>query len=90
MADCPNCGKDVPEGERLCPSCGFDTGEAQADDVRALREAGRIHPGRLGADSPTDFSGGPLRTGDEQRGATDQELPAEAGSTTPHEEQSGL
>jgi hypothetical protein len=61
MADCPNCGKDVPAEERMCPSCGFDTGEAQADDVRALREAGQIHPGRLGAEDPNDFSGGPVR-----------------------------
>jgi hypothetical protein len=58
MADCPNCGKDVPEGERLCPACGFDTGEAQADSVRALREAGQIHPGRLGAADRAEFSGG--------------------------------
>jgi hypothetical protein len=58
MADCPNCGKDVPESERLCPACGFDTGEAQADNVRALREAGQIHPGRLGASDANDFAGG--------------------------------
>jgi hypothetical protein len=58
MADCPNCGKDVPAGERLCPACGFDTGEAQADDVRALREAGEIHPGRIGAEDADEFSGG--------------------------------
>ena len=53
MADCPNCGKDVPEGERMCPNCGFDTGEGQAEDVRALREAGRIKPGRVNAGDPT-------------------------------------
>jgi hypothetical protein len=61
MADCPNCGKDVPEGERMCPACGFDTGEAQAGEVRALREAGQIHPGRLGASDPEEFSGGEIR-----------------------------
>jgi hypothetical protein len=61
MADCPNCGKDVPAGERMCPSCGFDTGESQAEDVRALREAGRIHPGRLGASDADEFSGGEVR-----------------------------
>ena len=61
MADCPNCGKDVPAGERMCPACGFDTGSAQADEVRALREAGRIHPGRLGASDPDEFSGGEVR-----------------------------
>ena len=58
MADCPNCGKNVPEGERLCPACGFDTGEAQAGDVRALREAGRIHPGRIGPSEDAESSGG--------------------------------
>ena len=64
MPDCPNCGKDVPAGERICPACGFDTGESQAGDVRALREAGQIHPGRLGASDPDEFSGGetPRRT----------------------------
>jgi hypothetical protein len=61
MADCPNCGKDVPAEERMCPACGFDTGEAQAGEVRALREAGRIHPGRLGASDANDFAGGEVR-----------------------------
>ncbi|MEA2468907.1 MAG: zinc-ribbon domain, partial [Thermoleophilaceae bacterium] len=50
MADCPNCGFDVPEGVRICPNCGFDTGEGQAERVRELREKGVIHPGRLGAE----------------------------------------
>jgi zinc ribbon protein len=57
MTDCPNCGANVPEGVRLCPNCGFDTGESQADDVRELREEGRIHPGRIGAEDPDDFAG---------------------------------
>ena len=87
MADCPNCGKGVPEGERLCPACGFDTGEAQAGDVRALREAGQIEPGRL---NPDEKPGDAVRSGEEERSGSDQQLPAEAGSTTPHEEQSGL
>jgi hypothetical protein len=87
MADCPNCGKDVPEGERLCPACGFDTGEAQADDVRALRDAGRIEPGRV---NPDEAPGDAVSSGEEERDATDQELPAEAGSTTPREEQAGF
>jgi uncharacterized membrane protein YvbJ len=52
MADCPNCGADVEAEVRLCPACGFDTGEAQAEAVRALREAGRIKPGRLNAGDP--------------------------------------
>jgi hypothetical protein len=57
VTDCPNCGAEVPEGVRLCPNCGFDTGEGQAERVRELREEGRIHPGRLGADDPEEFSG---------------------------------
>jgi hypothetical protein len=61
MADGPNCGKDVPAAERMCPSCGFDTGSSQAGDVRALREAGQIHPGRLGATDTNDFAGGEVR-----------------------------
>jgi hypothetical protein len=57
VTECPNCGAEVPDGERICPKCGFDTGEAQADRVRELRDEGRIHPGRLGADDPEEFSG---------------------------------
>jgi uncharacterized OB-fold protein len=57
VTECPNCGADVPEGVRICPNCGFDTGESQAEDVRRLREEGRIHPGRLGAADPDEFSG---------------------------------
>ena len=84
MADCPNCGKDVPEGERMCPACGFDTGEGQAEDVRALREAGQIHPGRIGVEDPNDFSGGPVRR--ERSG-----LPAEDGEHAgPEEIDAGL
>jgi hypothetical protein len=52
MPDCPNCAAPATEGERLCPSCGFDLGSAQADDVRRLREEGKIHPGRLNASDP--------------------------------------
>jgi hypothetical protein len=58
MADCPNCGKDVPDGVRICPNCGFDTGEGQAERVRELRDEGAIHPGRLGAEDRADFAGG--------------------------------
>jgi hypothetical protein len=87
MSDCPNCGHDVPEGVRICPNCGFDTGESQAEDVRALREAGEIHPGRLGAEDPNDFSGGD----DSERRAGRTELPAEEGGRTgPEEIDAGL
>jgi zinc-ribbon domain len=85
VADCPNCGADVPEGERLCPNCGFDTGEAQAEDVRRLREEGRIHPGRLGASDPDEFSG-PERPGEDQRDDT----PPGEGPVDPREEDAGL
>jgi hypothetical protein len=72
MAECPNCGKDVPEGVRMCPNCGFDTGEGQAARVRELREEGAIHPGRLGATDTNDFAGG-----DPGHGGHIEELPAE-------------
>jgi zinc-ribbon domain len=58
VSECPNCGAAVPDGERICPKCGFDTGEAQAERVRELREEGRIHPGRLGAEDPEEFAAG--------------------------------
>ena len=83
MADCPNCGKDVPEGERLCPSCGFDTGEAQAEDVRELREAGEIHPGRIGADGAEEFGGS--RAEDDP-----EETPPGEGPVDPRETDAGL
>lgn len=87
MTDCPNCGANVPEGVRLCPNCGFDTGESQADEVRELREEGRIHPGRIGAEDPDDFAGMEPPEGPE---AID-ELPAEeAGGRDPRETEGGL
>jgi hypothetical protein len=73
MADCPNCGQDVPEGVRICPNCGFDTGSGIADRVRQQREEGTIHPGRLGAEDPNDFSGGDVS----ERAPEHEELPAE-------------
>jgi zinc ribbon protein len=83
VTDCPNCGAEVPDGVRLCPSCGFDTGESQADDVRELREEGRIHPGRVGAEDPEDFAGG------EREGVPG--LPSEdAGDRDPRETEGGL
>ena len=64
MADCPNCGADVPDGERLCPSCGFDTEESQADRVRELRDEGKIHPGRLNdPEQPGSDIGGAVERG---------------------------
>ena len=84
--DCPNCGKDVPEGVRMCPACGFDTGEAQAGRVRELREEGAIHPGRLGVADPNEF------TGDvSERAPEHEELPAEdTPLTNPEQQDSGL
>ena len=85
MADCPNCAADVEQGVRLCPACGFDTGESQADAVRALRDAGRIHPGRLNAGDPA----GPVATpsGD----ANETAMPAEDnGAKDPREISGGL
>ena len=81
MTDCPNCGADVPEGTRLCPSCGFDTGESQADDVRSLREEGRIHPGRLGPTGEQDYEPATER---------DEGLEASEGPVDPREESAGL
>ena len=83
MTECPNCSFQVPDGERLCPNCGFDTGEAQADDVRKLREEGRIHPGRLGAEDPEEFSG--AAAGDDP-----EETPPEQGPIDPRETEGGL
>ena len=84
MADCPNCGKDVPEGERLCPSCGFDTGESQADRVRELRDEGKIHPGRLNDPESTggSVSGGVVSDG--------PDIPSEEGDLGPREIDAGL
>jgi hypothetical protein len=84
VTDCPNCGFEVPDGERLCPNCGFDTGEAQAGDVRRLREEGRIHPGRLGAEDPNEFSG----PEEPEKGLT--ETPAGEGPVDPRESDAGL
>jgi hypothetical protein len=67
---------------RICPNCGFDTEESQAGRVRELRDEGRIHPGRLGADDPDDFAGGPREEGEET-------LPGE-GPVDPRETDAGL
>jgi uncharacterized Zn finger protein (UPF0148 family) len=55
MADCPNCGQPYAETDLLCPNCGFDVRSQQADAVRRLREEGRIHPGRIGAQDRNEF-----------------------------------
>jgi zinc ribbon protein len=83
VTDCPNCGAQVEDGVRLCPRCGFDTRESQAEDVRALREAGEIHPGRLGAEGAEDPAGAGAAGADE--------LPSEGPSDRdPRETQGGL
>ena len=73
VTDCPNCGQQVDESAALCPNCGFDIHSAQADDVRHLREEGRIHPGRLSEQERSEdaVTGGP------ERGGPREELPAE-------------
>jgi RNA polymerase subunit RPABC4/transcription elongation factor Spt4 len=87
MTDCPNCGFDVPEGVRICPNCGFDTQESQAGRVRELREEGKIHPGRLGAEDPNDFAGREPN----ERAPEHDPLPAEeAGIDNPEQEDAGL
>ena len=87
MADCPNCGFEAPEGVRICPNCGFDTGEGQAGRVRELRDEGAIHPGRLGAGDPNDFSGGDVS----ERAPEREELPAENTPLgNPEQEDAGL
>jgi hypothetical protein len=83
MTECPNCGQQVPADERICPNCGFDTGESQAEDVRALREAGQIHPGRRGPEDPDDFAGA-------GRGDDPEETPPGEGPVDPRETQGGL
>jgi uncharacterized Zn finger protein (UPF0148 family) len=72
MTDCPNCGQPYGESDLLCPNCGFDVRSQHADAVRRLREEGRIHPGRIGAQDRNEFSGGDTR---ERPART--ELPAE-------------
>ena len=73
MSDCPNCGQPVEEGAALCPHCGFDVNSQQADEVRRLREEGRIHPGRLSEEQ----RGGGHDVGTPIRGGQIEELPAE-------------
>jgi hypothetical protein len=80
VTDCPNCGQQVSESDDLCPNCGFHVKSRQADEVRRLREEGRIHPGRLGAHPGAR---------DERRPTTD--LPAEDKSRVgPEEIDAGL
>jgi transcription initiation factor TFIIIB Brf1 subunit/transcription initiation factor TFIIB len=85
--DCPNCGQQVDDGAAVCSNCGFDIHSQQADEVRRLREEGKIHPGRLGA-ANNDWEGGDPRERD-----IHEELPAEdwgAGRESPEERDAGL
>jgi hypothetical protein len=88
VSDCPNCGAQVDEGAALCPNCGYDVNSQQAGEVRRLREEGRIHPGRLGAQE----RGGGFAGGDpSERPAPHTELPAEEGAREgPEEIDAGL
>lgn len=87
MIDCPNCGKENEEQNALCWNCGFDLHSKQADEVRRLREEGRIHPGREGASDPTDFAGGDPS----ERAKPHTDLPAEdAERAGPEELDAGL
>jgi hypothetical protein len=62
VTDCPNCGTRVEPEAALCGSCGFDLHTSVADEVRRLRNEGRIKPGRLDprerSVAPTDASAG--------------------------------
>jgi len=71
--DCPNCGQPYSESDLLCPNCGFDVRSQHADAVRRLREEGRIHPGRIGAQDRNEFSGADA----EERALRRSDLPAE-------------
>ena len=86
--ECPNCGQQVDGDAAVCTNCGFDIHSQQADEVRRLREEGRIHPGRLGAQERVNFSGGDQRDPD-----LDSELPAEdlgPARETPEERDAGF
>src|SRR5215208_6147058 len=74
VTDCPNCGEQVDESQALCSNCGFDLHTQAADEVRRLREEGRIHPGRLGPRERGETTQ-PLKGSGEQRPA--EELPDE-------------
>jgi predicted nucleic acid-binding Zn-ribbon protein len=85
--DCPNCGHTVDEKDVLCPNCGFDLHSQVADEVRRLREEGRIHPGQLGA-SNDDWEGGDPRERD-----IHEELPSEdwgGARENPEEREAGM
>jgi hypothetical protein len=88
VIECPNCGEQNEESAPVCTNCGFDIHSGQADEVRRLREEGRIHPGRLGADEKASFSGRDPRDPD-----IHEELPAEdwgAGRENPEERDAGF
>jgi len=86
--ECPNCGQQVDDGAAVCTNCGFDIHSQQADEVRRLREEGRIHPGRLGASDRNEFSGRDPHDPDRH-----EELPAEdwgAARENPEERDAGF
>ena len=86
--ECPNCGQQVDDGAAVCTNCGFDIHSQQADEVRRLREEGRIHPGRLGASDRNEFSGRDPHDPD-----IHEELPAEdwgAARENPEERDAGF
>lgn len=89
VIECPNCGRENDESAPVCTNCGFDIHSQQSDDVRQLREEGRIHPGRLAANENASFSGGDQRDPD-----IHEELPAEdwgpGGGGTPEQTDAGL
>jgi hypothetical protein len=88
MIECPNCGQENEDSAPVCSNCGFDIHSQLAGDVKRLREQGRIHPGRLGAEDPDDFSGGDPGDPDIR-----EELPAEdlgPARESPEERDAGL
>jgi hypothetical protein len=88
VIECPNCGQRVDENAPVCTNCGFDIHSQLSDEVKRLREEGRIHPGRLGAEDPQDWSGGDPRDPD-----IHEELPAEdlgPARESPEERDAGL
>jgi hypothetical protein len=85
VIDCPNCGQQVDETAAVCPNCGFDIHSTLADEVRHLREEGRIHAGRLGAEDENEF------TGPEPHGGSTTHMPAEdTPLETPEQTDSGM
>jgi hypothetical protein len=88
VIDCPNCGQQVDRSAPVCTNCGFDIHSQLSDDVRRLRDEGKIQPGRLGASERENFSGG-----DPAEPDLDTQLPAEdigGARESPEERDAGL